>query len=42
MELTIRKIDQRESPQTKSFSRKCKVNSRLVPGIESDKLVFDL
>jgi streptothricin acetyltransferase len=40
MEITIRKIDPHESPQTKSFSRKSTVNSRLVLGIENEKLVY--
>jgi ribosomal protein S18 acetylase RimI-like enzyme len=40
MEITIRKIDPQESPQTKSFSRKSTVTSRLVLGIESEKLVY--
>jgi len=39
MEITIRKIGQQESPQTKSFSRKSMVNSRLVLSIENEKLV---
>ncbi len=42
MEITIRKIDRQESPQTKSFSRKSTVNSRLVPGIENEKLVYTI
>ena len=43
MEITIRKIDQGESPQTKSFSRKSIVNSRLVLGIdENEKLVYTI
>ena len=40
MEITIRKIDPQESPQTKSFSRKSTVTSRLVLGIENEKLVY--
>jgi len=40
MEITIRKIDPQESPQTKSFSRKSTVNSRLVLGIENEKLIY--
>ena len=40
MEITIRKIDGHESPQTKSFSRKSMVNSRLVLGIENEKLIY--
>jgi len=42
MEITIRKIDQQESPQTKSFSRKSMVNSRLVLAIENEKLVYTI
>ena len=42
MEITIRKIDPQESPQTKSFSRKSMVNSRLVLGIENEKLVYTI
>ena len=40
MEITIRKIDQHESPQTKSFSRKSAVNSRLMLNIENEKLTY--
>jgi ribosomal protein S18 acetylase RimI-like enzyme len=40
MEITIRKIEPHESSQTKSFSRKSAVNSRLVLGIENEKLVY--
>jgi len=40
MEIIIRKIDQGESSQTKSFSRKSAVNSRLVLGIKSEQLVY--
>ena len=40
MEITIRKIDPHESPQTKSFSRKSTVNSRLVLDIENENLVY--
>ena len=42
MEITIRKIDQQEPSQTKSFSRKSMVNSRLVLGIENEKLVYTI
>lgn len=42
MQITIRKIDQQESPQTKSFLRKSTVNSRLVLGIETEKLVYTI
>lgn len=42
MEITIRKIEPHESPQTKSFSRKSTVNSRLVLGIENEKLVYTI
>jgi ribosomal protein S18 acetylase RimI-like enzyme len=42
MEITIRKIDQQESSQTKLFSRKSAVNSRLVLGIENERLVYTI
>ena len=42
MDITIRKIDPGESPQTKSFSRKSAVNARLVLGIENDKLIYSI
>ncbi len=42
MQITIRKIDSQESPQTKSFSRKSTVHSRLVLGIENEKLVYTI
>ena len=42
MEIIIRKIDTHESPQTKSFSRKSAVNSRLVLGIENEKLIYTI
>jgi streptothricin acetyltransferase len=42
MEITIRKIGPQESPQTKSFSRKSRVTSRLVLGIENEKLVYTI
>ncbi len=40
MQIRIRKIDLQESSQTKSFSRKSIVKSRLVLGIENEKLVY--
>lgn len=40
MDIIIRKIDPRESPQTKSFSRKSTVKARLVLGLENEKLVY--
>jgi ribosomal protein S18 acetylase RimI-like enzyme len=42
MNITIRKIDEHESPQTKSFSRKSPVTSRLVLGIENEKLTYTI
>ncbi|SRR6266498_520885 len=42
MEITIRKMEKNESPQTKSFSRKSMVNSRLMLGIENEKLVYTI
>lgn len=39
-EITIRQIDSGESPQTKSFSRKSMVKSRLALGIENERLVY--
>jgi streptothricin acetyltransferase len=42
MEITIRKIDPQESPQTKSFSRKSMVTFRLVLGIENEKLMYTI
>ena len=42
MEINIRKIDSGESPQTKSFSRKSTVTSRLILGIENEKLVYTI
>jgi streptothricin acetyltransferase len=42
MEIQIQKIKPHESPQTKSFSRKSIVNSRLVLGIENEKLVYTI
>jgi len=40
MEITIRKIEPNELPQTKSFSRKSMVTSRLVLNIENEKLTY--
>jgi ribosomal protein S18 acetylase RimI-like enzyme len=40
MDITIRKRDSQESPQTYSFSRKSMVNSRLKLEIESEKLIY--
>src|ERR1051325_1282802 len=42
MEIIIRKADPGESPQTKSFSRKSTVNSRLALDIENEKLVYSI
>lgn len=42
MEITIRKIEPHESPQTKSFSRKSLVNSRLVLHIENEQLGYTI
>jgi len=42
METTIRKIDRQESSQTTSFSRKSRVTSRLVLGIENEKLTYTI
>jgi len=42
MEIIIRKIDQGESSQTKLFSRKSAVNSRLVLGIDHEQLVYTI
>jgi ribosomal protein S18 acetylase RimI-like enzyme len=42
MEITIRKIEPNESPQTKFFSRKSQVTSRLVLGMENEKLVYHI
>ena len=42
MEINIRQIDTQESPQTKSFSRKSMVHSRLLLGIEDQKLVYTI
>ncbi|MCK7481799.1 MAG: GNAT family N-acetyltransferase [Candidatus Moduliflexus flocculans] len=40
MEITVRKIDPQESPQTKSFTRKSLVKSRLALDIENERLVY--
>lgn len=42
MEITIRKINPHESPQTKAFSRKSMVTSRLLLGIEDERLVYSI
>jgi ribosomal protein S18 acetylase RimI-like enzyme len=42
MEINIRKIDHHESPQTKSFSRKSTVTSRLVLGMDNEKLAYTI
>jgi len=42
MEISIRKSNPGESPQTKSFSRKSTVTSRLVLAMENEKLVYTL
>ena len=42
MDITIRKLDPGESPQTKSFSRTSTVTSRLVLGIENEKLTYSI
>jgi streptothricin acetyltransferase len=42
MEITIRKMEAQGDPQTKSFSRKSIVKSRLVLGIENEKLVYSI
>lgn len=42
MEIIIRKMQAGESPQTKSFSRKSMVNSRLALGIENEKLTYTI
>jgi streptothricin acetyltransferase len=42
MEITIRTLDPQEPPHTKSFSRKSRVISRLVLGIENEKLVYSI
>jgi ribosomal protein S18 acetylase RimI-like enzyme len=40
MEITIRKIDSQESHQTKTFSRKSLVSSRLVLKLEDENLTY--
>jgi ribosomal protein S18 acetylase RimI-like enzyme len=40
MEITIRKLNPGESPQTKSFSRKSIVTSRLMLAIEDEQLTY--
>jgi streptothricin acetyltransferase len=40
MEIVIREIATGESPQTRSFSRRSMVTSRLVLGFENEKLVY--
>ncbi len=42
MEVIIRKINRHESAQTKSFSRKSMVNSRLILNIENEKLTYTI
>ena len=42
MQITIRKIEQQESSQTKSFVRKFTVSSRLVLNIENETLVYTI
>jgi streptothricin acetyltransferase len=42
MEIKIRKLDPLESSQTKSFSRKSRVTSRLLLGIEDEQLVYTI
>lgn len=42
MEITIRKLEPGESPQTRSFSRKSMVTSRLVLAIENEKLTYTI
>ncbi len=42
MDIIIRKMDANDSPQTKPFSRKSPVTSRLVLGIENEKLVYTI
>lgn len=42
MQITIRKIDPHESPQTKSFIRKSIVHARLVLGIQDERLVYTI
>ena len=42
MQITIRKLDAHESPQTTSFLRKFTVSSRLVLAIEDEELVYSI
>ncbi len=42
MEITLRKIDPHESPQTKFFSRKSLVSSRLVLKMEDENLTYTI
>jgi len=42
MKFTIRKLDKNESHQTRTFSRKSMVNSRLLLGFENEKLVYKI
>ena len=42
MQITIRKLDEQESPQTKSFLRKSTVSSRLILAIENEKLIYTI
>jgi streptothricin acetyltransferase len=42
MEIVIREIDKGESPQTASFSRKSPVSSRLVLGIDDEKITYTI
>jgi ribosomal protein S18 acetylase RimI-like enzyme len=42
MEIIIREMDLLESPQTSAFSRKSLVTSRLVLGMENEKLVYTI
>lgn len=42
MEIKIRKMESGESPQTKSFSRKSMVTSRLMLNIENEKLTYTI
>ena len=42
MYITLREIAQHESPQTKSFSRKSPVNSRLALGMENENLAYTI
>ncbi|MGE5463139.1 MAG: GNAT family N-acetyltransferase [Syntrophothermus sp.] len=42
MEILIREIGKQESPQTRSFSRKSLVTSRLLLGMEDEQLVYTI